>query len=205
MSEKKKFSLKKKQSFSLKKLIPGIKDFYIGLDWDPAIAGKDIDLDAVLIATDVNNKVLDSVDIEGFLYYLNHGRDGNSPSAFTITEDNRDGVDVGNLDDDEAIYVEDSKVDLKYKNLHVFVTFHEANGRSLSDVARIGLRIAPLINGKPDFNNQVVYDVREVGNSEGAHMCTLSRNPSNGWNIMAIGEPVGNLGEIAAQYGIDAE
>jgi len=197
------FSLEKSQVFSLEKLEPGIKDIYVGLDWDPAESGADIDLDAVLIAVGDDGKVLKGKEAECFLFYNNTGRDDTPPSPFMITEDNRDGVETSDLyDDDEAIFVYSDKVEDDMKELHVFVTYHDANGRTLSDVSRIGLRVAPLVDGKPDTSKQATYDVRDCGGGEGAHMCSLIRNPAGGWDIKAIGEQTGNLSQVAATHGI---
>jgi len=196
------FSLEKAQVFSLEKLEPGMKDIYVGLDWDPAESGADIDLDAVLLAVGDDGKVLPGKEGECFLFYGNTGRSNNPPSPFEITEDNRDGADVGELDDDEAIFVYSDKVDTDMKELRIFVTYHEAEGRTLSDVSRIGLRVAPLVDGKPDASKQVTYDVRDAGGGEGAHMCTLSRNPAGGWDIKAVGEQTGNLTQVATTHGI---
>jgi len=195
------FSLAKDEVFSLAKLEPGIKDIYIGLDWDPAESGADIDLDAVLIAVGDNGKVIDGKHAECFLFYGNTGRDNNPPGPFEITEDNRDGVDTGDLDD-ESIFIYSDKITEDMKEIHVFVTYHEADGRTLADVSRIGMRAAPLANGEPDVSKQDTYDVRDAGGGEGAHMCSLVRNPAGGWDIKAVGEQAGNLSQIADIHGL---
>ena len=196
------FSLAKDEVFSLAKLEPGIKDIYIGLDWDPAESGADIDLDAVLIAVGDNGKVIDGKHGECFLFYGNTGRDNTPPSPFMITEDNRDGTDTGDLDDDEAIFIYSDKITDDMIEIHIFVTYHDAKGRTLTDVSRIGMRAAPLVDGGPDVSNQATYDVRDCGGGEGAHMCSLIRNPAGGWDIKAVGEQAGNLAQIAEVHGL---
>jgi stress response protein SCP2 len=199
------FSLEKDEVFDLTKLDPGIKDLYVGLDWDPAVSGEDIDLDAVLIAVGVDGRVLTGKHAECFLFYGNHGRNG-VPGAFEVTEDNRDGSDDfnGEIDDDEAIFIYGDKIDANMQELRIFVTFHDAGGRTLRDVSRVGLRIAPLVNGVPDFGDgkMATFDVRNVGASEGAHMASLIRNSVTGWDIKTVGEQSGNLGQVAAAHGL---
>ncbi len=199
------FSLAKDELFDLTKLDPGIKDFYIGLDWDPSVSGEDIDLDAVLIAVGSDGMALANKHSECFLFYGNHGRNG-TPAAFQVTEDNRDGSDDFNndIDDDEAIFCYSDKIDPDIQELRVFVTFHDAGGRTLNDVSRVGLRIAPLVNNVPDFGNgkTATFDVRDVGASEGAHMASIVRNNVAGWDIKPVGEQSGNLSQVASIHGI---
>lgn len=196
------FSLAKAEVFSLEKLQPGIKDIYIGLDWDPAEEGADVDLDAVLIGTNADGKIVAGKEGECFLFYNNHGRDGTSPSGYSITEDNRDGVDVEGATDDEAIFIKSENVDADIVQMHVYVTYHEANGKTLKDVSRIGLRIAELVNDGPSEGAVATYDVRDAGEGEGALMCTLARNTAGGWDVVAKGESKGNLNDVALSHGI---
>ena len=205
MSDNQVFNLAKDQIFSLTKLSPGIKDYYVGLDWDPAKAGNSIDLDAVLIAVGKDGKVIPGKAAESFLFYGNNGRNGSSPAAFSITEDNRDGSDDFNntIDDDEAIFVRGDLVEEEMSELRIFVSFHDANGLTLEDVSKVSLRIAPLNGDTPDFNNQAVFDVRECGAGEGAHMATLVRNEVSGWDIITVGQQSGSLANIASVHGIE--
>ena len=99
------FNLRKGAVFNLAKIKPGITDFHIGLNWDPAATGVDIDLDAVLVAVGEDGKVVPGQESESFLFYQNNGRDSSPPKAFQITEDNRSGVDSEDGADDEAISI----------------------------------------------------------------------------------------------------
>lgn len=204
MSEDIVFNLAKDDVFDLKKLAAGIKDIYAGLRWDPSKEGEEVDLDAVLIATDDTGKVIAGMHGESFLYYHNNGRDGASPSAFEITEDNLDGSDNDNgFEDDESIFIFSDKVHEKITQLHVYVVFTDANGRNLTDVKNVMLTIAPFINGSADLDTgSVVYDVSDIGASEGAYMAVIQRNPISGWDIKAVGEQSGNLSQVASMHGL---
>jgi len=143
-----------------------------------------------------------SVNVDSF--YGNHGRGENTPSAFYITEDNLTGEDDDDngIPDDEAIYVHGATVDADMKQLRIFVTMHDANGRTLADVTRVGLRIAPLVDGEPDLTKQVTFDVRDFGTNEGAYMGMLTRAADGGWELKTTGEAAGDLGSIASSHGI---
>lgn len=198
------FNLAKDDVFDLKKLAAGIKDIYAGLKWDPSTEGEEVDLDAILIATDDSGKVIAGMHGESFLYYHNNGRDGTSPSAFEITEDNLDGEDIDNgFADDESMFIFSDKVHERITQLHVYVVFTDAKGRTLEDVKNVTLTIAPFVNGAPDLETgSVVYDVANIGASEGAYMAVLQRNEISGWDIKAVGEQSGNLAQVASIHGI---
>ena len=202
------FNLTKDEVFDLSKLSPGASDFYIGLDWDPSSAGVKVDLDAVLMAVDANGNCPPNDLLECFLYFKNHGRNGTKPDAYYITEDNEDGVDNPDSDipDDEAIYVTGDKVLDSIQELRVYVVLHNPNGRTLTDVGRIGLRITPLINGVADFEggSTVKFDVHNIGASAGAYMACLLRNKDGGWDVKSVGEQSGDLVQIVRSYNLPA-
>ena len=201
------FSLKKNETFSLTKLAAGISNLYAGLNWSPAKVGEKIDLDLVLIAVGADGKVINQKHEECFLFFGNNGRDINAdlgivtPKAYYITPDNRDGRDDPTKPDDEAIFITDSLIDPAIQEMRLFVTYWDAKGRTLTDVDSVTLRIAPL-NDKPDFDNEVTYNVRDYGSSQGVHMATLKRNPIGGWDIVAVGEPTGDLHSVMTVYGL---
>ena len=204
MSEDVVFNLAKDEVFDLTKLSAGIKDIYVGLKWDPAVAGKDVDLDAILIATDSSGVVISGMHSDSFLFYHNNGRAGTSPVAFEITEDNLDGEDVDNgFADDESIFVYSDKIDPKITQLHIYVVFTDAAGRTLKDVSNVTVTIAPFVDGKPVLEDgSAVYSVSDIGASEGAYMAVIQRNEISGWDVKAVGEQSGNLRQVASIHGL---
>ncbi len=198
------FSLEKDVVFSLDKVSES-KDWYVGLSWTPAI-NEEIDLDAVLIAVGEDGKVFRANTVNSVLFYNNHGRGGANPQPFEITEDNRDGEEIDNgFPDDEAILIYGDKVASILgdgaKELRCFVTFHEAEGRSLTDVSEIKLTVAPLVNGRPDLTKSVVYDVHDIA-GEGALMAKFGNLGNGKLDLTPIGEQCGNLAQIFQSHDI---
>lgn len=213
------FNLAKDQVFDLSKEMPGVKDWYIGVDWDPTKADDEVDLDLVLIAVGSDGKARTGKHALDFLFYGNHGRFGDlmvdgdvsqphyENMPYYITPDDRDGsgeADTG-IEDDEAIFLRESMIPVEddISELRIFVTYHEpAAGQTLKDVSRIGFRVAPLVNGEPDFSKQAVFNVNEIGETDGALVAKLVRNPVSGWDVAGVGEMLGGLGQVAAAHGI---
>jgi stress response protein SCP2 len=213
------FSLKKDEVFDLSKLKPGVKDWYIGVDWDSVKQGEEVDLDLVLIAVGADGKARTGKHAMDFLFYGNHGRigalmvDGDvskdhyKDMPYYITPDDRDGAGdaSSDIEDDEAIFLRESivQVESDISELRVFVTYHEPGaGQTLLDVSRIGFRVAPLVDGVPDFNNQVTFNVNDIGATEGAFVAKFIRNAVAGWDVTGVGEMLGGLGQVAAAHGI---
>lgn len=209
------FSLNKDVSFDLDKLSPGTENFYVGLSWTPSTEGDDVDLDAVLVATNDSGKVVSGLEYESFLYYSNHGREGLTPKAFWITPDDQDGTGVEadntvdeiayDYPDNEAIFIYGAKVNDAMKELHVYVTFHEAGMRTLKDVKDVTLTIAPLLDDdQPDLSSGKVakFTVSDIGASKGGHIAIISRNPMGGWDIKAVGEQSGELEQVMIVHGL---
>lgn len=216
------FSLAKDEVFDLGKAIPGVKDWYIGVDWDPVTEGDDVDLDLVMIAVGADGMARTGKHALDFLFYNNHGRygdlmvDGDTTKShfenmpYYITPDNRDGDDSFNsdIDDDEAIFLRETvnAVEGDVEELRVFVTYHEPQaGQTLKDVSRIGFRVAPLVNNQPDFTKQVTFNVTEIGETEGALVAKFVRNSVSGWDVTGVGEMLGGLAQVAAAHGIGAK
>ena len=105
-----------------------------------------------------------------------------------------------------SVILEGVEMTLKeiYKVLETFnLKCLDAKGKTLQDVSRIGLRIAPLkSDNTPNLSSQVTFDVADVGQVEGAHMASLIRNPVSGWEVKAVGEAAGNLSEVAVSCGL---
>lgn len=200
------FQLSKGTVFSLAKLKAGVDSFYIGLNWDPATDGADIDLDAVLVAVGDDGKVAKGKETESFLFYDNNGRGNNPPTAYNLSEDNRTGKDNGD-DDDESINIFTDLLTPDVSKIKIFITFHESGGLSLSDVNDVSLLVCPLVDGEPDRSSEhsALFTVEDIKDSLGAHMADIVPNPAGGWDLVAIGKGCGNLREVAEAHGIQTE
>lgn len=201
------FILSKDEPFDLSKMFPGVDNHYVGLSWRPSTKGEDVDLDAVLVATGDNGQVIGGLHKESFLFYNSHGRDGTSPKAFEITEDDRDGggqAEAGpsDIDDNEAIYIKGALVDPMMTKLYIYVVFFQANGRTLKDVLDVTLRICPLVDGVPDLPSAAVFNVADIGASEGGLMAVLTRNKISGWSVEGLGTQSGDLAQVMKVHGL---
>jgi len=111
-------NLKKGASFNLTKNEPGLKKIMIGLGWEPASAG--LDLDASVFINGANGKLISEAH---FIFYNNlKSPDG----AIVHTGDNRTGVGD---DDDEIIGANLDMIDSQSVEIVVVVSIHEAVAR----------------------------------------------------------------------------
>jgi len=203
------FNLVKNEPFDLSKLEPGMQNIYIGLDWI-----GDVDLDAVLIATDANGNVVKTENTrEAFLFFNNHGRmDGDVktlPIAFEITED----VTTGGGDDDgdeESIFVYGAEVADYMKELHILVVLHGDASKpnaTLEDAKAISVSVSPLVDGTraphPDTSKHAVFNILDVGTGLGSLVAKLVRNTSGGWDVVGINEQCGDINQLVVAYGLN--
>ncbi|MGW6597725.1 TerD family protein [Streptomyces sp. NPDC055036] len=169
--DKGKVSLQKNQTVSLVKggrpLLTQVK---MGLGWEPAYRGKDIDLDASVIAYGPNRNHLDSCYF-GKLSILN--------GAIKHSGDNLTGEGAG---DDEVIMVDLGRIPAEASGL-VF-TVNSFTGQKFTEVAKAYCR---LIDAATD-EELVRFDLTSAEPQTGVLMAKLIRQFSGEWEMTGLGE-----------------
>ncbi|MFE7567221.1 TerD family protein [Streptomyces sp. NPDC057539] len=169
--DKGKVSLQKNQTVSLVKggrpLLTQVK---MGLGWEPAYRGKDIDLDASVIAYGPNRNHLDSCYF-GKLSILN--------GAIKHSGDNLTGEGAG---DDEVIMVDLGRIPAEASGL-VF-TVNSFTGQKFTEVAKAYCR---LIDAATD-EELVRFDLTSAEPQTGVMMAKLIRQFSGEWEMTGLGE-----------------
>ncbi|MGI8535344.1 MAG: TerD family protein [Mycobacteriales bacterium] len=166
-------SLKKNQTVSLTKTgAPPLTLVSMGLGWDPAKAGKSIDLDASVIAFDASGR-----DVDKVWFMSKQGCKG----AVRHSGDNLTGEGEG---DDETITVDLGKLPAEVTAL-VF-TVNSFGGQKFTDIASAYCR---LLNGTGRGASELVrFDLNESAPATGVLMCKLARASSGSWQMTALGE-----------------
>jgi stress response protein SCP2 len=166
-----KISLSKGQSVSLVKQGGApLTKISLGLGWDPATGGGNIDLDASCIAYDGSGKVIDKV------WFISQAAQG---GAIKHSGDNLTGQGEG---DDERIEVDLTA--LSPNVIHLLLTINSFLGHNFSQVRNAYCRVVDLTS-----NAELArYDLGEGGPHTGMFMARLSRTPS-GWILTALGTP----------------
>lgn len=169
--DKGRVSLRKNETVSLvkggKPLLAQVK---MGLGWEPAFRGKDIDLDASVIAYGPNRNHLDSCYF-GKLSILN--------GAVKHSGDNLTGEGAG---DDEVIVVDLGRLPTEATGL-VF-TVNSFTGQKFTEVAKAYCR---LIDAATD-QELVRFDLTGAEPQTGVIMAKFVRQFSGEWEMTAIGE-----------------
>ncbi|MDQ8701725.1 TerD family protein [Streptomyces sp. LHD-70] len=169
--DKGRVSLQKNQTVSLvkggKPLLSQVK---MGLGWEPAFRGKDIDLDASVIAYGPSRNHLDSCYF-GKLAILN--------GAIKHSGDNLTGEGGG---DDEVIVVDLGRLPQEVSGL-VF-TVNSFSGQKFNDVAKAYCR---LIDAATD-EELVRFDLTGAEPQTGVMMAKLIRQFSGEWEMTGMGE-----------------
>lgn len=142
----------------------------MGLGWEPAFRGKDIDLDASVIAYGPDRRHIDSCYF-GKLSIL----DG----AVKHSGDNLTGEGAG---DDEVIVVDLGRVPAEATGL-VF-TVNSFSGQKFTEVAKAYCR---LIDAATD-EELVRFDLTNAEAETGVMMAKLVRQFSGEWEMTAMGE-----------------
>jgi stress response protein SCP2 len=142
----------------------------MALGWDPARGGRDIDLDASVIAYDRTGKDLAKV-------WYAHLQDFGG--AIRHSGDNLTGAGEG---DDEIIYVDLSQ--LPPAVVALAFTINSYSGQTFHQVARAFCRLVD------DYSNAelVRYELSENKNETGVVMAALLRHSDNTWVMQAIAE-----------------
>ncbi|MFI5758747.1 TerD family protein [Streptomyces sp. NPDC051569] len=169
--DKGRVSLRKNETVSLVKGgRPLLSQVKMGLGWEPAYRGKDIDLDASVIAYGPNREHLDSCYF-GKLSILN--------GAVKHSGDNLTGEGAG---DDEVIVVDLGRIPAEATGL-VF-TVNSFSGQKFTEVAKAYCR---LIDAATD-EELVRFDLTSAEPQTGVMMAKLIKQFSGEWEMTGLGE-----------------
>ncbi|MGW2569289.1 TerD family protein [Streptomyces sp. NPDC001537] len=169
--DKGRVSLQKNQTVSLVKGgRPLLSQVKMGLGWEPAYGGKDIDLDASVIAYGPQRNHIDSCYF-GKLSILN--------GAIKHSGDNLTGEGGG---DDEVIVVDLGRIPQEATGL-VF-TVNSFSGQKFTEVAKAYCR---LLDATTD-EELVRFDLTNAEPQTGVMMAKLIRQFSGEWEMTAMGE-----------------
>lgn len=169
--DKGRVSLQKNQTVSLVKGgRPLLSQVKMGLGWEPAYRGKDIDLDASVIAYGSQRNHIDSCYF-GKLSILN--------GAIKHSGDNLTGEGGG---DDEVIVVDLGRIPQEATGL-VF-TVNSFSGQKFTEVAKAYCRLLDATTGE----ELVRFDLTNAEPQTGVMMAKLIRQFSGEWEMTAMGE-----------------
>ncbi|MEU4265353.1 TerD family protein [Streptomyces argenteolus] len=169
--DKGRVNLQKNQTVSLVKGgRPLLSQVKMGLGWEPAFRGKDIDLDASVIAFGPNRNHLDSCYF-GKLSILN--------GAIKHSGDNLTGEGAG---DDEVIVVDLGRIPADATGL-VF-TVNSFTGQKFTEVAKAYCRLMDGTTGE----ELVRFDLTGAEPQTGVFMAKLIKQFSGEWEMTAMGE-----------------
>ncbi|MBT3163743.1 TerD family protein [Streptomyces sp. Vc74B-19] len=169
--DKGRVSLQKNQTVSLMKGgRPLLSRVQMGLGWEPAYRGKDIDLDASVIAYGPQRNHLDSCYF-GKLQILG--------GAIQHSGDNLTGEGGG---DDEVITVDLGRLPMEVSGL-VF-TVNSFSGQKFTEVAKAYCRLLDASTGE----ELVRFDLTSAEPQTGVMMAKLIRQFSGEWEMTAIGD-----------------
>ncbi|MEU9864386.1 TerD family protein [Streptomyces sp. NPDC047971] len=169
--DKGRVSLQKNQTVSLVKGgRPLLSQVKMGLGWEPAFRGKDIDLDASVIAYGPQRNHLDSCYF-GKLSILN--------GAIKHSGDNLTGEGAG---DDEVIVVDLGRLPADATGL-VF-TVNSFSGQKFTEVAKAYCRLMDAATGE----ELVRFDLTSAEPQTGVMMAKLIKQFSGEWEMTAMGD-----------------
>lgn len=169
--DKGRVSLQKNQTVSLVKGgAPLLSRVQMGLGWEPAYRGKDIDLDASVIAYGPQRNAVDSCYF-GKLSILN--------GAIKHSGDNLTGEGGG---DDEVITVDLGRIPPEVTGL-VF-TVNSFSGQKFTEVAKAYCRLIDPASGE----ELVRFDLTSAEPQTGVLMAKLIRQYSGEWDMTALGD-----------------
>jgi stress response protein SCP2 len=168
-------NLQKNQTVSLSKIVPtGLRQIRMGLGWDPAQRGRQVDLDASCIAFDSNKKVLETIWF------------GNLSSRDKTIKHSGDNLTGRGEGDDEVISVDLTKLASNIQTL-VF-TINSFTGQKFSALKNTFCRV---VNSESRAE-LARYDLGSAGNVTGMIMAKVERKNGE-WEMTAIGEPAGGI------------
>ena len=164
-------NLTKGQKINLEK--PGggsLSKVFMGLGWDPARDGDDIDLDASCICFNSSKDVVDTI------YF------GNLTGASGSVVHSGDNLTGDGDGDDEVINVDLSRVPSNIESL-VF-TINSFRGQTFNEIANCFARLVDSSSNQ----ELCIYKLAEKGSNTGVVMCRIYRYNGQ-WKISAIGLP----------------
>ncbi|MCX3058958.1 TerD family protein, partial [Streptomyces beihaiensis] len=169
--DKGRVSLQKNQTVSLVKGgRPLLSQVKMGLGWEPAFRGKDIDLDASVIAYGPQRNHIDSC------YF---GKLSIVGGAIQHSGDNLTGEGAG---DDEVIVVDLGRLPQEVTGL-VF-TVNSFSGQKFTEVAKAYCRLLDAATGE----ELVRFDLTNAEPQTGVMMAKLIKQFSGEWEMTAIGD-----------------
>ncbi|MGI5125894.1 TerD family protein [Pseudonocardia sp. CA-107938] len=168
--DKGRVSLKKRETVSLVKTgAPALRRVAMGLGWDPARGGRDIDLDASAILIDQRGRKSDAV------WFM-------SKSAYGgVVEHSGDNLTGAGEGDDETIEVDLGR--LPADIVAVVFTVNSFRGQKFTDVARAYCRLLDRDTGA----ELVRFDLTDSEPRTGVIMSVL-RRAGDAWEMTAIGD-----------------
>ncbi|MDJ0381319.1 TerD family protein [Streptomyces sp. G-G2] len=169
--DKGRVSLQKNQTVSLVKGgRPLLSQVKMGLGWEPAYGGRDIDLDASVIAYGPQRNHIDSCYF-GKLSILG--------GAIKHSGDNLTGEGAG---DDEVIVVDLGRIPAEATGL--LFTVNSFSGQKFSEVAKAYCRLIDAASGE----ELVRFDLTGAEPQTGVMMAKLVKQFSGEWEMTAIGD-----------------
>jgi len=163
------------QEFSFVKEVPQqqIKQVTLGLGWDPAVEGKEIDLDANATMLRADGSVADVV-------FFNHQKSSDG-STYSTGDDltGQNSVDG----DDEQIIVDLEKVSTDVNEIVFSVTSY--SGQSFEEIKRAYTRLVDTTDRK----NVELANIELKGSSTGIISSKLVREGSS-WKFVAINKEI---------------
>lgn len=164
-------SLKKGDRVSLTKSgAAPLSKVFMGLGWDPAAKGKNIDLDASVIAYDQNGRKLEIV-------WFMHTKEFRG--ALVHQGDNLTGNGDG---DDEVINVDLNA--LPPQVTHLVFTINSFSGQKFTEVRNAFARLVDANTGQ----ELVRFSLTESQPATGVVMAALSRTTAGPWEMRGIGQ-----------------
>lgn len=191
MSETATINLEKGQKVDLTKTNPNVKQFLVGLGWNPNVPdGKTFDVDVSAFILNVDGK---RVSDKHFVFYNNL----KSPNDFVIhSGDNTTGQGDG---DDESLTVDFSKVAAEEKSIVFVVTIHDATAKNqnFGQVGGAYIRICDKATGTEIMK----YDLNEDASAHTAMIFGKLYEKDGEWKFEAVGTGVkGGLQDYLNQY-----
>lgn len=165
-----KVDLSKGQGVTLRKDGAALTKVKMGVGWDPAVRGRNIDLDASCVLLDASGKKVDAV-----WFMKLASRDG----TVQHSGDNVTGEGSGN---DEVITVDLAA--LPKKVVLVAFTVNSFRGQALGSISRA------YCNLRTDSGSPLAhYDLGAIdGKHRGVVLATMEREPGGTWSMTARGD-----------------
>jgi stress response protein SCP2 len=185
-------NLEKGQRISLEKDGGGVlKKVIVGLGWDVADSGPEIDCDASAILCGSNGKTIRNDDVVYF------GNKKHASGSVYSTGDNLTGEGEG---DDEQLIVDLSKVPSEYEKITVVVTIYQARERK-QHFGLINNAFIRIVDS--DTNKEIVkYNLSEKYPGKTAMIFGEIYRKDEAWKFTALGQATedGGISEMASRF-----